>query len=92
MVRNKAVTVTPLSKAYKSLAEPLMTVQTVSCGTRAAILDLSHVRFHEWTTVGNEGCVISEKKSSSLKPERVWVVDGPSCLVVVSLLALCPVS
>lgn len=38
-----------------------MTVQTVSCGTRAAILDLSHIRFHEWATVGNEGCVKSEK-------------------------------
>lgn len=39
----------------------MMTVETVSCGTRAAILDLVHIRFHEWTTVGNEGCVKSER-------------------------------
>lgn len=38
-----------------------MTVQTVSCAIWAAILDLSHIRFHEWATVGNEGCVKSER-------------------------------
>lgn len=75
-------------KAYKSLGEPLMTVQTVSCGTGAAILDLSHVRFHEWATVGNEGCVKSEKSQLPKAGEGLacgWAFLFGGCLTTGSV-------
>lgn len=71
-VRKRAAPVIRLSVVYKSMEDPLMTVQTVFCGTGVAILDVSHIRFHEWASVSNEGCVKSEKS-------RLLAGEGLGC-------------